>query len=161
MLVCDACDEGWHIGCLTPALPRAPAQYAPWYCPRCSPPDLGTAWVAMQNIDLERGESGLCVLPRSHLLPDFDKIKEGDDEELPASYFTDAEELVWHVASYEPGDVVIFNWKLIHASTLHGNTEPRLSLDLRWGFIPSRRTRLSLKLRAWAKDCKARRRCRR
>ncbi len=35
MLLCDACETGWHIDCLTPALPAVPEGDDPWVCPRC------------------------------------------------------------------------------------------------------------------------------
>jgi len=34
MLLCDGCDEGYHIDCLTPSLDHVPID--DWYCPRCS-----------------------------------------------------------------------------------------------------------------------------
>ena len=36
MLLCDACNTGWHIDCLTPALPAVPDENEPWVCPRCT-----------------------------------------------------------------------------------------------------------------------------
>ncbi|GAB4823683.1 hypothetical protein N2152v2_010729 [Parachlorella kessleri] len=33
MLLCDGCDHGWHMGCLTLPLTRQPA--ASWFCPGC------------------------------------------------------------------------------------------------------------------------------
>ena len=33
MLLCDACNAGWHTDCLTPALPGIPK--GAWVCPRC------------------------------------------------------------------------------------------------------------------------------
>jgi hypothetical protein len=35
MLLCDACDTGWHMGCLDPPLFVMPA--GDWLCPRCKP----------------------------------------------------------------------------------------------------------------------------
>ena len=35
MLLCDQCDHGYHLYCLSPPLPRVPA--ALWYCPQCTP----------------------------------------------------------------------------------------------------------------------------
>jgi hypothetical protein len=36
MLLCDACETGWHIHCLTPALPAVPEGDEPWVCPKCT-----------------------------------------------------------------------------------------------------------------------------
>ena len=35
MLLCDRCDLGYHLGCLTPPLERVPS--GTWCCPRCQP----------------------------------------------------------------------------------------------------------------------------
>ena len=35
MLLCDRCDRGYHIHCLTPPLERVPS--GPWCCPQCLP----------------------------------------------------------------------------------------------------------------------------
>ena len=36
MLLCDRCDEGWHMQCLQPPLTSVPR--GDWFCPRCVPP---------------------------------------------------------------------------------------------------------------------------
>jgi hypothetical protein len=33
MLLCDKCNDGWHMNCLTPPLTRKPK--GDWFCPRC------------------------------------------------------------------------------------------------------------------------------
>jgi predicted CXXCH cytochrome family protein len=33
MFLCDKCDDGWHMKCLTPPLYRKPK--GDWFCPRC------------------------------------------------------------------------------------------------------------------------------
>ena len=35
MLLCDKCNEGWHMKCLTPVLTKIPK--GDWFCPRCVP----------------------------------------------------------------------------------------------------------------------------
>lgn len=35
MLLCDACNTGWHTFCLQPALAELPPQDQAWVCPRC------------------------------------------------------------------------------------------------------------------------------
>src|SRR3569623_2016598 len=33
MLLCDRCNEGWHMQCMTPAVTQVPK--GDWFCPRC------------------------------------------------------------------------------------------------------------------------------
>lgn len=35
MLLCDGCDEGYHLKCLSPPLTSVPA--GDWFCPQCEP----------------------------------------------------------------------------------------------------------------------------
>ena len=35
MLLCDACGNGWHMGCMHPPIVQVPT--GDWFCPRCSP----------------------------------------------------------------------------------------------------------------------------
>ncbi|XP_031787285.1 E3 ubiquitin-protein ligase UHRF1 isoform X1 [Nasonia vitripennis] len=37
IILCDECEDEYHIGCLTPALPKVPEE--DWYCPRCKTDD--------------------------------------------------------------------------------------------------------------------------
>lgn len=37
MLLCDRCDLGYHMQCLSPPLEQVPLDQ--WFCPHCSPPD--------------------------------------------------------------------------------------------------------------------------
>ena len=37
MLLCDTCNRGYHISCLTPPLTQVPP--GDWHCPVCQPPD--------------------------------------------------------------------------------------------------------------------------
>jgi PHD and RING finger domain-containing protein 1 len=41
MLLCDACNLGYHINCLTPPLLEIPDEL--WYCPVCSTPTSQSA----------------------------------------------------------------------------------------------------------------------
>jgi hypothetical protein len=34
MLLCDMCDQGFHLYCLSPPLPHVPS--GKWYCPKCT-----------------------------------------------------------------------------------------------------------------------------
>jgi ribosomal protein L37AE/L43A len=35
MLLCDKCNEGWHMNCLNPVVRKVPK--GDWFCPRCAP----------------------------------------------------------------------------------------------------------------------------
>jgi hypothetical protein len=35
MLLCDKCNEGWHMACLAPVVRKVPK--GDWFCPRCAP----------------------------------------------------------------------------------------------------------------------------
>ncbi|KAJ3525042.1 hypothetical protein NM688_g8463 [Phlebia brevispora] len=37
MLICDACDRGWHMDCLTPPIEEVPPEEEKWFCPICLP----------------------------------------------------------------------------------------------------------------------------
>ncbi|XP_066276304.1 PHD and RING finger domain-containing protein 1-like isoform X1 [Branchiostoma lanceolatum] len=37
MLLCDSCDAGYHMECLTPPLDAVPIEE--WFCPHCAPPE--------------------------------------------------------------------------------------------------------------------------
>jgi hypothetical protein len=36
MVLCDRCDQGWHIGCLQPPLAAVPGDAEDWLCPGCT-----------------------------------------------------------------------------------------------------------------------------
>ena len=41
MLLCDRCDQGYHMDCLIPALEEVPIE--DWFCPRCNGPQAAVA----------------------------------------------------------------------------------------------------------------------
>lgn len=147
MLICDECDKAYHTWCLSPPLSGLPKRHLHWFCPRCAVrPALGSLWVPLQDVSLEEG--GLCVVPTSHRgLSDYDVIWR--ETELPASYFSEARHMSWHVGSYQAGDVVIFDWMLVHAATINRTHTPRISIDTRWSILPPRDTRLTRLLNSW------------
>jgi hypothetical protein len=56
LLLCDACDLGFHLECCRPALDRVPR--GRWYCETCSRAGNNT-------------ESIFCSLFRAQILPNF------------------------------------------------------------------------------------------
>jgi hypothetical protein len=69
MLLCDACGNGWHIGCLQPPLTQIPP--GEWYCPRCSPllsPPEGTPALPPAADPGPTGQSSRSA-PSDHVQP--------------------------------------------------------------------------------------------
>ncbi|KAK3241175.1 hypothetical protein CYMTET_49037 [Cymbomonas tetramitiformis] len=57
MLLCDTCNKGYHLWCLTPAVSEVPE--GEWLCPRCS----GTRMQAANNAEVQAQETKVsCVL---------------------------------------------------------------------------------------------------
>ena len=109
-----------------------------WHCDGCldSPSDLYTSWMALT--DLCAQSSRLQLVPGSHALEGYDRMQAADDGDiLPAGYDAEAERHKWVTvpADMRAGDLVLFNWKLIHAATVHEEPRLRGSMDTRI-FIP-------------------------
>jgi hypothetical protein len=56
LLICDGCDECWHVYCLHPPLPEVPA--GDWFCPVCVPEAEHES-----DHDEDDGVEELAVLP--------------------------------------------------------------------------------------------------
>lgn len=54
------------------------------------------------------------------------------DQELPAEYLRRAKELEWRAGPVEAGDVILFDIRLVHASTANLSDCFRISMDTRW-----------------------------
>src|SRR3546814_821760 len=59
-------------------------------------------------------------------------------KQLPASYFREARGMTWHTTDYSAGDLVIFDSRIIHATSRNYCDAFRLSLDFRWYIAPER-----------------------
>jgi ectoine hydroxylase-related dioxygenase (phytanoyl-CoA dioxygenase family) len=77
----------------------------------------------------------LKVLPRSHMeVKGYRSMQsQGSGDELPGEYRADSNAAGWvsAPANMKAGDLIIFNWKLIHAASAHKQHSLRLSLDTR------------------------------
>jgi len=106
-----------------------------WYCDDClnAPSSLYTCWMPLT--DLTEGSSRLQLISGSHTLGGYDRMQRaGNGDELPADYTaTYAESAKWLTvpANMKAGDLVLFNWKLIHAASKHQHEQLRMSLDTR------------------------------
>jgi ectoine hydroxylase-related dioxygenase (phytanoyl-CoA dioxygenase family) len=98
----------------------------------------------MPLTDLAGKASRLQVLPRSHRLAGYERMqtdatdgREHDADLLPADFERSKlrqHNLSWVTApaDMKAGDVILFNWKLIHSATEHKDAkQPRLSVDTR------------------------------
>ncbi|KAJ8598382.1 hypothetical protein CTAYLR_002987 [Chrysophaeum taylorii] len=95
-------------------------------------PTFATVWIALEEMRAH-GKGGLAMFLGSHRL-DY-RQEGGDGSPLPSSFFTaDAGE--WRVSDYMPGDAVIFDLKLIHATPKNKTADFRLSLDTRFVIQP-------------------------
>lgn len=59
MLLCDNCNTGWHIDCLTPKLPRVPDGV--WACPYCSASGVDMAELAARQATNEHARAAAPV----------------------------------------------------------------------------------------------------
>lgn len=130
-LLCDLCDCGYHMACLTPALTTMLPEEEEFHCPSCcnNPLDYWTCWVALGDI---RGRDGrLALVAGSHRLGGYESSARA--ELLPAEYTSAFEAAsVWQTpADIRMGDIILFNVKTVHAATRNGGDRFRLSLDTR------------------------------
>lgn len=134
MLLCEECDKGYHMYCLQPPLEAIPE--GEWYCAECHPrPVFGTAWIPLHDLTLRNGL--LTMLRGSQYLPDYDEsigIKQ-----LPKSFRTHLQDAPWHLTEkMNAGDMVLFDIRTIHSTTVNLFNNFRISADLRWCLKPSR-----------------------
>jgi hypothetical protein len=140
LLVCAACRLQFHSSCQRSSKHFGDEdQKRRWHCDQCvnAPSPFYTCWMPLT--DLGDKVSRLQVLPRSHLLAGYERMQKRnhDADLLPGDYTSaklDEFGLEWATAPHnmKAGDVILFNWKLIHAATSHEDTEyPRLSVDSR------------------------------
>jgi len=133
ILLCDECDSGCHIDCLDPPLKSLPQEQ--WFCQDCNPrPVFGTVWMPLEPLPVEHGT--FCILPKSHNITEYHE--QYKDHQLPNNYWRESKGRPWHVAEYEPGDVVLFDMRTVHATTKNLTDRFRMSVDTRWCLQPQR-----------------------
>lgn len=131
---CALCTRIYHTSCLKPK-PKKMAhnlkQEGEWHCDECA--ELAfpywTCWISMGNVTSEDGR--LAVQPGSHTqLTGYNCPSRVGL--TPESYTPKHEKKQkWFTSTFGPGDIVLFNVKLIHAATKNTSTKFRISCDSR------------------------------
>ena len=136
MHFCAKCATPFHAQCQA-SLDRwvkAGLLAARWHCDEClqEPSPLYTCWMPLT--ELSEKASRLMVLPRSHQRGDYTRMQTaGDHDELPGEMDGNLHAPGWLTAPADmrPGDLILFNVKLLHAASKHHDERMRLSLDTR------------------------------
>jgi len=132
-LICTLCSKSFHIYCLIPKLKKVP-QDVEWHCKECSnqPFPFYTCWIAMCDAKIDDGV--LAVTVGSHDdLGGYDRPMPPAPGKplLPADYKKKKKELKWQTTNVQSGDIILFNFKTIHAATANLSQTYRVSLDTR------------------------------
>jgi ectoine hydroxylase-related dioxygenase (phytanoyl-CoA dioxygenase family) len=132
---------------------KSSTKSTPWHCASCLGGHLPvyTCWVALGPVKASDGT--LCFVPGSHLWSGFDRptpraaqVPREFTERLRRQKkgkksMNDADDgVTWYSADYQPGDLVIFNVKTVHAASKNMSSNYRLSLDTRLVVVPGART---------------------
>lgn len=126
-ITCAMCQRHFIKYKLQPSVPaRRPKQ---WHCHGCInlPSACFTVWIPLTEIG--EGDSRLAIIPGSHKLSGYERNR----GELPGDYTPAMESSSqWEVpANMQQGDIIIFDWKTIHAATSNNSGKYRLSIDTR------------------------------
>lgn len=133
-MLCSGCDRAVHTYCAK--LPDSYiTEYEDWFCKEClsKPFPFYTCWICLSECPYPTEGGGvLCVSPGSHRLEGFDKPLKKDLLQGEV----DLDTLQWHTIlspqqKLQPGDVILFNIKLVHAASKNSSGCFRLSLDTR------------------------------
>jgi len=91
-----------------------------------------TCWMPLNDYTVADGTLAVCE--GSHHLSDADTGEYGVDfkTELPPSFDEFNTDAVWRSTDFRAGDLVIFDIRLVHASTVNTSDRFRLSMDTRW-----------------------------
>lgn len=134
-LQCRVCHLRFHRACAGAHAPAASAvETAPgeWHCAACinRPVDFYTCWMPLG--DLAPSDGRLALVPGSHRsMASYDAERVA--RLLPGGFTrAAAADAQWQAPAHiDMGDVIIFNWKTVHAATRHTGSCFRLSIDTR------------------------------
>jgi len=91
-----------------------------------------TCWLPLGDYNIAQG--ALAVCEASHLLKGFTDGAYSTETkvELPRDFEKFKETATWRSTTFRAGDVVVFDIRLVHASTENTTTRFRISMDTRW-----------------------------
>jgi hypothetical protein len=95
--------------------------------------NMFTAWIPLGEYEINHGTLAVCA--KTHLLPGYNPESWNNNDskqELPPEYYNIQHSAAWFSADFNPGDLVIFDIRLIHASTRNNTHKFRISIDTRW-----------------------------
>lgn len=140
MLLCDRCNKGWHIYCLSPPLKRVPP--GNWYCSECFNSEKDSfGFVPGKQLSLEafrrvadRAKKkwfGSTSASRAHLEKKFWEIVEGSVGEVDVIYGSDLDTSVYgsgfpRVDDERPSSIEVSDWDEYCASPWNLNNLPKL-----------------------------------
>ncbi|KAK6935388.1 JmjN domain [Dillenia turbinata] len=140
MLLCDRCNRGWHIYCLSPPLKRIPP--GNWYCLECLNSDKDSfGFVPGKCFSLEAFRKmadrakkkwfGSASVSRMHIEKKFWEIVEGSVGEVEVMYGSDLDTSVFgsgfpRVNDLRPPSVELNEWEKYCASPWNLNNLPKL-----------------------------------
>ncbi|KAI3710834.1 hypothetical protein L2E82_40628 [Cichorium intybus] len=140
MLLCDRCNKGWHIHCLSPPLTRVPP--GNWYCTECFNSEKDSfGFVPGKQLSLEafrrvadRAKKkwfGSTSASRVQLEKKFWEIVEGSVGEVEVIYGSDLDTSVYgsgfpRVADERPSSIEVNEWDDYSASPWNLNNLPKL-----------------------------------
>ncbi len=107
-----------------------------WHCPKCAlaPLSIYTTWMSLSQLSAPK-DSILAMAPKTHLLTEWDLPK--SNAQLPGDFDW---KLKWVIPkSVNYGDIIIFNIKTVHASSLNTSSPRsfRCSFDTRLQLLPT------------------------
>eukprot|EP00456_Euglypha_rotunda_P010580 TRINITY_DN12696_c0_g1_i5.p1 TRINITY_DN12696_c0_g1~~TRINITY_DN12696_c0_g1_i5.p1 ORF type:complete len:276 (-),score=26.80 TRINITY_DN12696_c0_g1_i5:55-807(-) len=91
---------------------------------------MHTCWIPLGDYSVKDGTLAVCE--GSHLLPGFEPDNYDSKTELPRSFQTVKDTVLWRSANFKAGDMVVFDIRTIHASTVNTSENFRISMDTRW-----------------------------
>ena len=140
MLLCDRCNKGWHIYCLSPPLKRVPP--GNWYCLECLNSDKDSfGFVPGREFSLEafrrladrakRKWFGSVPSSRVQLEKKFWEIVEGSAGEVEIMYGSDLDTSVYgsgfpRINDQRPASIEVEKWDEYCASPWNLNNLPKL-----------------------------------